>query len=54
MGLFPVMLHCGTLFENSLYISHVISDCCHASPDLVSVFDTRACPQGIHILILVR
>lgn len=36
------------------YISHVISDCYHAFPDLDSVFDTGACPRGISIPTLAR
>lgn len=54
ISLFPVMLYCGTILGNTVNISPVISDCYHASSDLVSVCDTRACLKGIHILILAR
>lgn len=54
ISLFPVMSHCGAILGISVYISPVISDCYHASSDLVSVCDTRACPVGIYIPILAR
>lgn len=54
ISLFPVMLCCGAILWNTVYISPVISDCYHASSDLVSVCDTGACPKGIYILILTR
>lgn len=54
ISLFPVMLYCGAILGNTVNISPVISDCYHASSDLVSVCDTRACLKGIHILILAR
>lgn len=54
ISMFPVMLYCGAILGNSFYISHVISDCYHASPDLVAVFDTVSRPKGIYILIVSR
>lgn len=54
ISLFPVMSHCEAILGISVYISHVISDCYHASSDLVSVCDTRARPEGIYIPLLAR
>lgn len=52
IGLFPVMLFPVAILGKSVDISHVISDCYHASSDLFSVFDTRAYPKGIYISII--
>lgn len=52
ISLFPVMLFPVAILGESADISHVISDCYHVSPDLFSVFDTRAYPMGIYISII--
>lgn len=53
------LVSCHVLLESHFggdwfYISHVISDCYHAFPDLDSVFDTGAHPEGIYVPTLAR